>query len=120
MLLPLWSSSLLERIAILLRVSFDLRLRFPVWRVLPAAMCSAKGKQSCFFFFFLKWSMDHNTSLSTEEQREKSREMKGPSYPSGAYLGKRGLIHKEKFLKGLKENPRLDGTSEDQPSRRND
>ena len=64
--------------------------------------------------------MDHNTSLSTEEQREKAREMKGPSYPSGAYLGKRGLIHKEKFLKGLKENPRLDGTSEDQPSRRND
>ena len=91
---------------------------------MESSTCSyvlCKGEAELFFFFFFfKWAKELNSSLFTEGQGGKSREMKGPSYPSGAYLGKRGLIHKEKFLKGLKENPRLDGTSEDQPSRRND
>ena len=57
-------------------------------------------------FFFLKHSVDHNTSLDTGEEKERSRETKGLSYPLGSccLIGKRGLIHMEKFLKRLKKH----------------
>ena len=72
----------------------------------PAMEARGRTANKSEAVFFLKRSVDHNTSLDTGEQRERSRENKGLSYPLGSccLVGKRGLIHMEKFLKGLKKH----------------
>lgn len=75
MLLPVCSSSVLEGVVILARVSFGLGLRLHMWRILVAPMCSAKLRQ-----IFLKPSLDHNTRLDTREQKRRTREREDSSY----------------------------------------
>lgn len=100
-MLLLWISSLLEGVAVLSRVSFGLGLRFHLWRALAASVCSAQRWGRVYW----KQSLGYSTNLGIGEQREKSREMKDPPYPSGSchVVGKRGLIHTEKFMRRLKK-----------------